>query len=97
MAVTVRSVYHLLLSDTWMVDLNATKGTDALSCVGPVVLAKGQKSIKEILHYVYKYELETGKTGGPWPRWSMEPMDRTEVTSYRMNIFIGVYRHLSSL
>ena len=39
MAATVRAVKHLLLSDTGIVDLNATKGTDVLSCVGPVVLA----------------------------------------------------------
>jgi len=44
----------LLLSDTGIVDLNATYGTEVLSCLGPVVFAKGQKSIKEILHYVYK-------------------------------------------
>jgi hypothetical protein len=40
--------------DTGIVDLNATKGRDALSCVGPVLLAKGQKCIKENLYYVYK-------------------------------------------
>ena len=97
MVVTVRSVYLLLLSGTGIVDLNATKGTDALSCVGSVVLVKDQKSIKEILHYVYKQDLGTGETGGLWPRWSVERLERTEVTSYRVNIFTCVYRRLTSL
>jgi hypothetical protein len=88
MAVVVQSVHCLLLSDTGIVDLNATKGTGALFYVGPVVLTKDQKCIKKTLPCFYLWELGPGVTGCPLSHCSLERVDRTEVIACRMDIFI---------